>query len=330
MEACRTDDRRMYLLEPNFNMALVQMTNRCNINCLHCYVSSHPYGAFGLSRERLLDLVDELDEQGIHRLALSGGEPLARADECLATLKHAKGRFSLLLLTNAMLITDRIAERIADLQPVVRVSVDGSSAERHDQMRGAGSFVRTMRGIERLLSAGFPHDNLEFFSTLTADAMGEISGILGLAERLGVTRLKFEPVSRTGRAIETWGATAGREDDPDTRLFRQTFETAEIAGPRHSWQVAEIADTAFRVLTIYENGEVYPYTWTDERDRAIGYLGNIVDAPLAEVLDAERVSASLLAKIAMISRGPRRSLRALRLLREPLADIRIVEYGTTS
>lgn len=314
----------MFLIDPKFNMALVQMTNRCNITCRHCYVSSHPHGAFGLPRERLFTLVDELEQLGIDRLALSGGEPLSRVEDCLDTLDHARGRLTLLLLTNAMLITDRVAKRLVDLDPVIRVSLDGASAETHDRMRGPGSFIRTLRGIERLLAAGFNPERLEFFSTLITDTVDEMHRILALAEGFGITHMKVEPVSRTGRAVDTWGAMTGTQDDPDTRLYRQNFNVTEIEGPEHTWRVADIADTAFRVLTIYENGETYPYTWTDERDREVGYLGNINDEPLRDALQPERVSKALLAKVYMMSQVPKRSLRALRLIRDVAPDLSLV------
>lgn len=305
----------MICIDPKFDMALVQMTNRCNITCRHCYVSSHPHGQLGFSREALFQLVEALELVGIGRLALSGGEPLSRADDALATLWHAKSRLDLLLLTNGMLISDRVAKALTEIAPVVRISLDGATAAVHDRMRGPLSFARTMRGINRLLDAGFDPKNLEFFATLPDDAVHQVPEILCVAEDLGVQRVKFEPVCRTGRAAESWGPHEFNGDDPATRGFRAAFDNFTRTAGNSRWKIGEIVDTAFRVLTIYENGEVYPYTWTDERDREVGFLGTLQHSGLCEILDPTRVSLAIMSKFVMMAQGPQRSLRALRVTR---------------
>jgi MoaA/NifB/PqqE/SkfB family radical SAM enzyme len=308
------------LIQPQFKQALVLITNRCNISCKHCYVASSPYGEYGIPRERLLRLVDELCElQGPIELAISGGEPLARARDALDMMEHAAGRMELLLLTNGILITPEIASQLNRLNARVRVSVDGHNADVHDWMRGAGSYTRMRRGVARLLESGFPPGRLEMYATLPDNHLDEISTILELAESWGIERLKFEPVARTGRALDTWGHAPSSAEDPDTQKFRRLFDRAGEDLTRGNWKFRDIEDTSFDVLNIYSNGEVFPFTWQDENDRTVGLLGNMLRQSLHEVLAATTVSNAIIGKFAMMAAGPPRSLRAIRATRASLS-----------
>ncbi len=74
-----------FTFKPHFRFALVLLTTRCNLACKHCYVESGPKDHEGLSRERALQLVDDLSRQfGKMHFTLSGGEALVRAEDCLA------------------------------------------------------------------------------------------------------------------------------------------------------------------------------------------------------------------------------------------------------
>jgi MoaA/NifB/PqqE/SkfB family radical SAM enzyme len=60
--------------------ALVQITERCNLHCAHCFVSSTATGA-DLSVDCFLDLVlPRLIEARVRRLTLTGGEPFVHPD----------------------------------------------------------------------------------------------------------------------------------------------------------------------------------------------------------------------------------------------------------
>ena len=63
------------------------------------------------------------------------------------------------VLTNATLITRERAQSLAAIARAsrysleVRVSLDGTTAERNDPLRGEGSFAATLRGVETLAAA---------------------------------------------------------------------------------------------------------------------------------------------------------------------------------
>src|SRR5689334_10066173 len=60
--------------------ALVQITERCNLHCAHCFVSSTKEGS-DITLEQMRDLViPRLIEANVIRVTLTGGEPFAHPD----------------------------------------------------------------------------------------------------------------------------------------------------------------------------------------------------------------------------------------------------------
>ncbi|WP_256942820.1 radical SAM protein [Achromobacter xylosoxidans] len=292
------------------------MTNRCNLTCRHCYVSSGPTGAFGLERAELLRIVDELVDclPGV-RLTLSGGEPLARREDALATLEYASGRLPLLLLTNGTLITSDLARRLTALDDLtIRVSLDGPDAATHDQMRGENSFHKLIRGINILLEVGFLPERLEAFATVPDSNVEQIHEILSVALACGIKRMKLEPVAKTGRAAQTWSRNVDFSPDPDTSCYRREMEFLSFSASNRlpGWSFRDIRDNRFNVLNIYSDGAVYPFTYQDDDDRRLSYLGNVRSESLISIINRERVSSAVVQKSIRLLRGPERSLRAVR------------------
>src|SRR5256885_16141105 len=70
--------------------ALVQVTERCNLHCAHCFVSADREG-IDISREQMEDAVlPQLRAARVSRLTLTGGEPFAHG-ELVAIVRAARG-----------------------------------------------------------------------------------------------------------------------------------------------------------------------------------------------------------------------------------------------
>lgn len=135
----------------------VELTRRCNLRCVHCYVGDQTYVERRCPEEmdtrRLLSVIDEITDAGCLFLLLTGGEPLLRKDFC-EIYRHAKSNGLLVtLFTNGTLITEGIREMLADLPPhLVEISLYGASAETYEKITGVkGSYKRCLNGIRDLL-----------------------------------------------------------------------------------------------------------------------------------------------------------------------------------
>jgi radical SAM protein with 4Fe4S-binding SPASM domain len=137
----------------------IDLTQRCNLRCVHCYAGPEAGGVAGeLSAGEIRGLVDQISEAGCLFLMLTGGDPLARADFVSVYRYIRRSGLFATVFTNGTLITDAVAKVLRDFPPrAVEVSLYGARAETHDAVtRVPGSFVRCLRGMDRLAEAGVP------------------------------------------------------------------------------------------------------------------------------------------------------------------------------
>ena len=127
----------------------------CNLRCGHCYVDAGEALHDELSTLEILSVLDDCVQCNFKRITFSGGEPLLHND-WVTILDHAKNvGLSCSLLTNGTLINSiKTANIIAELADDIQVSLDGATEEVHDNIRGSGSYKRTLRGLNLLVEAG--------------------------------------------------------------------------------------------------------------------------------------------------------------------------------
>lgn len=173
----------------------------CNLACDYCAVASSPAAdPRSFSLERFRDLVEEAVAEDFTELYLTGGEPLIHPD--IATmLTYAAERLPTVLLTNAMLLRGRRLERLRPLvghpNLVLQSSLDGARPDTHDRHRGAGSWLRTMDGIDAALGLRLP---VRVALTETPENTYEIPDVAKLLADLGVAPHDFavRPMLRRG------------------------------------------------------------------------------------------------------------------------------------
>jgi radical SAM protein with 4Fe4S-binding SPASM domain len=139
----------------------IELTHRCNLACVHCYVNLPATDRAAQRREmsaaHIRRVVDELVELGTLSLTLTGGEPLVRPDfaEIYSDI-HDRG-ILVTVYTNATLITERILSLFEARPPAgVDITQYGFSAATYDAVTdaGDGQYARFRRGVDRLLAAG--------------------------------------------------------------------------------------------------------------------------------------------------------------------------------
>lgn len=130
----------------------ISVTDRCNLRCVYCLppgkVDWKPRGEI-LGFEEVARVVEAAAGLGIHRVRLTGGEPLLRRD--LPRLVHQiatiPGIEDISLTTNAMLLED-LAEPLARSGlKRVNVSLDTLRPDRYARLTRGGAIDRVWRGI---------------------------------------------------------------------------------------------------------------------------------------------------------------------------------------
>lgn len=140
----------------------VELTRRCNQNCLHCY-NRLPLADRGARRSELTveehcRILDQISEGGCLWLLYTGGEPFARGDfPDIYTYAVQKGLL-ITLFTNGTLITPQIADHLLQWRPFsIEITIYGYTRETHERITGiTDSYDRCMQAIGLLVKRGLP------------------------------------------------------------------------------------------------------------------------------------------------------------------------------
>lgn len=136
----------------------LDLTHRCNLNCIHCYTGSGKSGTGEgeLDTGQWLDIIDQITRAGCLNLVITGGDPMLRPDfPTIYTRAKEKGLL-VTVFTNGTLITREIRDLFADLPPrAVEITIYGSGPHTHNHITGVdGSFTKTMTGLDHLAGLG--------------------------------------------------------------------------------------------------------------------------------------------------------------------------------
>jgi len=149
--------------QPLLSSLVIELTERCNNNCIHCYINLPRNDARAISRELTTDewkdILNQAAEIGVLTVHFTGGEPLLRDDftELYLHARHLGMR--VLLFTNARRITPELADLFSRIPPLekIEVTVYGMQPTTYDAVaRCPGAFDEFWRGVQLLLERKVP------------------------------------------------------------------------------------------------------------------------------------------------------------------------------
>ena len=184
-----------------FSNVDIDFTQKCNLRCKHCYAEAGPEAPDELTTAELKDLVDQLAAMKTLSVTVgSGGEGMLRPD-LLEVLAYVRARGMLaFLVTNGLLLTPEVAQRLKDLRVVVSVSLDGATPESHNALRGHPQAFDGALGAIRLLrrTGAVTAMNL----TLNKLNYHEMPRFLELVRSLGVKYVSINRMIPVGRGVQ--------------------------------------------------------------------------------------------------------------------------------
>ena len=141
----------------------IELTERCNNNCIHCYINLPASDREALEKElpteKWKNIITQITDLGALEIRFTGGEPLIRKDFTDLYLHARKLGLKVLIFTNATLITEEIAELFKKISPLknIEVTVYGMREESYEQVtKVPGSFKKSRKGIENLKKNNVP------------------------------------------------------------------------------------------------------------------------------------------------------------------------------
>ena len=207
----------------------------CNLACLHCFISCGPKNDSHtfMDLDHVRDSLEWAKQHGVKEFYFTGGEPFMHP-EIQTMIEETLAIGPLTILTNGILITDTLAAWLADHFRAsrysfdLRVSLDGTTPEENDAIRGRGTFEKILAGVDRLVAHGL--NPVITVTTCHAELGGEEGRMrfieLLKARGIGQPRLKFLAPFKIGREERRHGGEGGYRDserlyeadipDPDT------------------------------------------------------------------------------------------------------------------
>jgi radical SAM protein with 4Fe4S-binding SPASM domain len=183
----------------------VELTDKCNYFCKHCYRSSAPSRSTQVSFEALKSFLGDFHRHGGVVVELTGGEPMLHPD-FFEIVKWCNERFSLVgVLTNGYYLQEKEVEKLLPYRGhmIFNLSLDSHREDYHDSFRGMkDAYKRTVNAM-RLLS-----ENKFFFRvsmSVTGENFFDIEETVKLAKKLGARAFTFNPVFDVGRGQKSAG-----------------------------------------------------------------------------------------------------------------------------
>ncbi len=154
-------------------LTIWEVTRSCELACQHCRASAENWRSpLELSLEEGKNLIDSVAAMGTPLMVFTGGDPLQRPDlEDL--IRHGRSRG--LIVATIPAATPRLTkERIFSLKEAgvhqLALSLDGATAEEHDQFRGVeGTFQKVLEAVNWIREAEVPLQINTVFGSWNAD-----------------------------------------------------------------------------------------------------------------------------------------------------------------
>ncbi|MFQ5870873.1 MAG: GTP 3',8-cyclase MoaA, partial [Candidatus Geothermarchaeales archaeon] len=297
-------------------------STRCNFGCVFCHMEGVTNGDSGeeMSPREIEHVVRLLTTWGVHKVKLTGGEPMLRRD--ITEIVGGLGKLDLSdlsMTTNGSRLA-RLADRLKrDGLDRVNVSLHSLKKEVYEQITGVDRLDETLQGIQEAIRAGLRPVklNLVFLDGLNGgelEDMIEFSASLGGARTNVLQIIEFIPtngalrnilhsdLAPTIQYIEKHAASTERRELHGRIVYHLDNGVAvEVVKPMHN-SVFCMANTRIRIT---HDGKFKPCLLRN--DNHVDFLGAMrSNATDQELLELYRRAVSLRAPYFL----PRR-LRAL-------------------
>lgn len=188
---------------PRLSTIYLYITNRCNLNCGHCWINpsyTNQEKEKGMELKLLIDILEQSFELGMGSLKITGGEPLLY-DSFMGLLEYFKKKKQNLFLhmeTNGTMIDKRMARALKEGgMKFVSVSIDGDNPDTHDKMRGVkGSFRKAWQAAKEMIAQGIA---VQIITAVYRGNLVQFENIARKAEALKAESIKANIINDMGR-----------------------------------------------------------------------------------------------------------------------------------
>ena len=171
----------------------------CNLKCRYCYINPDQHGTEMLSLATIEAWLTTLSQDSRDtNLILLGGEPTLHPDLAqIVKIARNQNYKSVTIDTNGYLLNDILDKVTPSEVDTFSFSLDGSSAETNDPIRGEGSFDRCVSGIVAAKKRGF---GASLIYTVSAENIDDLESMTTLLPQLPIDRFFIQVIGLRGRS----------------------------------------------------------------------------------------------------------------------------------
>ena len=246
------------------NFLWLELTNRCNLQCIHCYTESGPHTGGGdiLTPENYEDLMSEAHELGCKKIQFIGGEPQLNPQfKRLLRFSTEVGFDFIEVFSNLTKLDEETLEISVENGVHFATSVYSDDPAAHDRITTVpGSHRRTIGNLRRLVDRGVPARA----AIISMDNDGEAT-------------------ERTGQFLRGLGASVGGNRSTEVREFGRGQEVVgksesmdRLCG--HCWNGN---------LAVAPDGKAMPCVMARQWP-----VGNVLENSLGDILNGDALRAT--------------------------------------
>ena len=252
------------------------ITEKCNLRCKHCYHADYT-SANELNLSELILIADKINStlrkwNKDGTLSITGGEPFVVMDKLFPLLQHINSLETINhfdLLTNGSLLDEAILSQLKGFKKLrrVQVSLEAGNQKLNDQIRGNGSFEKTLSAIRLLKQNGF---QVAVMMTISHMNKEEVEPLIELLKKEGVDTFSAERFIPEGAGADLKDelltaeeirdvfqriySIAMKKDKIRILLYRPLFALLNGNDPT----VGALCSVGNNALTIMHDGTIYP------------------------------------------------------------------------
>ncbi len=197
--------RKGLMQKPQLRNLFLELTLRCNENCMHCGSRCGEISSEELSVRQYHDFLRQVkNDMGTERkmLCITGGEPLLRKDffDIMADANNLGFRWG--MTSNATLIDNSTAKELKRCgMGTISVSIDGLEETHNRFRRTKNGYRNAMNGIENLIRTG-GFKAIQVTTVVTHENIGQLDELYRIFNDMDIDSWRIINIEPMGRALE--------------------------------------------------------------------------------------------------------------------------------
>lgn len=222
----------------NPKIMFVRVSENCNAGCFMCNFA-HSTGKYNISNEQYDKLLNMMEEKGTYELIrFTGGEPLLHPNIFNFIKKAKKLGYKTSIITNGYLLPNFSKEIAYSGVDQVIVSIDGSTSEINDKLRGLKNGLERIKdGVNKIKKV---NTNIIFRANTVASEqnIADLSSLYKMLNELSFDSWSIIPIRPTNSLMTKWNLN---NIDNNKKLYgefiklQSKFKNVKLLGYSSSW-----------------------------------------------------------------------------------------------